>query len=57
MHEETNWKQLDTVDGWVFGYYKIEFKYNESGYLIDKKIQRDGPINVPATPDSTQIIS
>jgi len=51
--EETDVLNLDTTHLWVLGYHFIEFEYNQNGYLIDEKVQWDGPVNVPVTPDST----
>lgn len=51
-YEETELLFWDKV--WELGYNYIEFKYNENGYLIDKKEHWGGPVNIPSTPDSIQ---
>jgi hypothetical protein len=51
-YEETELLFWDKV--WELGYNYIEFKYNENGYLIDKKEHWGGPVNVASTPDSNQ---
>ncbi len=57
IFEETDLKNLDTSTIWNLGYHYIKFTYNEKGFLIDTDVKWDGPVNVPATPDSTQIIT
>lgn len=47
----------DPTNFWKIGYHWIEFEYNFDGYLINEKIQWDGPVNVASYPDTMILTS